>query len=59
MGQNDSEVGPAISPVHCKRQPAGGGHPKYEHYNKYRFKQIIVVSSNGNIHRHKHNDDST
>ena len=32
---------------------------KYEHYNKYRFKQIIVVSSNGNIHRHKHNDDST
>ena len=29
---------------------------KYEHYNKYRFKQIIVISKDGKIHRHKHNE---
>lgn len=28
----------------------------YERLNKIRFKEIIVVSANGNIHRHKHND---
>ena len=28
----------------------------YEQASKYRFKEIIVVSSSGNIHRRKHND---
>lgn len=28
----------------------------YEEYNRTRFKQIIVVSLSGRIHRHKHND---
>lgn len=28
----------------------------YERLNKIRFKEIIVVSANGNVHRHKHND---
>ena len=28
----------------------------YERLNKIRFKEIIVVSANGHIHRHKHND---
>lgn len=28
----------------------------YEMYNRHRFKKIIIVSSNGNIHIHKHND---
>lgn len=27
----------------------------YETKNEYRFKQIIVISKNGNVHRHKHN----
>lgn len=28
----------------------------YEQLNKIRFKEIIVVSANGHVHRHKHND---
>lgn len=28
----------------------------YEKHNRHRFKRIIVVSANGNIHIHKHND---
>ena len=31
------------------------GIKEYEKYNKYRFDEILVVSSLGNIHRHKHN----
>ena len=28
---------------------------RYESHNTYRFKQVIVISANGNVHRHKHN----
>ena len=28
----------------------------YERLNRIRFKEIIVVSANGHVHRHKHND---
>ncbi len=28
---------------------------RYESYNKYRFKRIIVVGSTGNVHVHTHN----
>lgn len=30
------------------------GISQYEYLNKYRFKEIIVVSKDGHIHRHKH-----
>lgn len=28
----------------------------YESQNKYRFKQIIVISNKGNVHKHRHNN---
>lgn len=31
------------------------GLSQYEYLNKYRFKEIIVISKDGRIHRHKHN----
>lgn len=31
------------------------GLSQYEYLNKYRFKEVIVISNGGNIHRHKHN----
>ena len=31
------------------------GLSQYEYLNKYRFKQVIVISKDGRIHRHKHN----
>ncbi|MFQ7266249.1 MAG: hypothetical protein ACLRPS_05160 [Paraprevotella clara] len=31
------------------------GISQYEYLNKYRFKEIIVISKDGRIHRHKHN----
>lgn len=31
------------------------GLERYELYNEYRFKQIIVVSKDGEVHRHRHN----
>lgn len=31
------------------------GLSQYEYLNKYRFKEVIVISKDGNIHRHKHN----
>lgn len=37
------------------RKNVEAGIRQYEALNKYRFKQIIVISSHGNIHRHKHN----
>lgn len=36
--------------------PKGWSAKLYERLNKIRFKEIIVVSANGHIHRHKHND---
>lgn len=38
------------------RESVDKGLKLYEEKNRYRFKQIIVVSSLGNIHKHKHND---
>lgn len=37
------------------RSEVENGIKRYEQYNTYRFKNIIVVSSRGNVHRHKHN----
>lgn len=37
------------------RNDVENGIKRYERYNDYRFKQIIVVSANGHVHRHKHN----
>lgn len=31
------------------------GLSQYEYLNKYRFKEVIVISKDGRIHRHKHN----
>lgn len=28
---------------------------KYEEHNSYRFRQIIVVTKDGRMHKHKHN----
>ena len=30
------------------------GLSRYEYLNKYRFKEVIVISKDGRIHRHKH-----
>ena len=38
------------------RESVDEGLKQFEEKSKYRFKQIIVVSSLGNIHKHKHND---
>lgn len=38
------------------RNSVESGIKRYEAVNGYRFKKIIVVSSRGNIHVHKHND---
>lgn len=37
------------------RSEVENGIKRYEQYNTYRFKNIIVVSARGNVHRHKHN----
>ena len=37
------------------RKEVEDGIRRYEQYNAYRFKRIIVVSARGNVHRHKHN----
>jgi hypothetical protein len=39
-----------------KREDVEEGIALYEKHNKHRFKRIIIVSSDGNIHIHKHND---
>ena len=36
------------------RKNVEAGIRQYEALNKYRFKQIIVISAHGSIHRHKH-----
>ena len=36
------------------RKNVEAGISQYEALNKYWFKQIIVISAHGNIHRHKH-----
>lgn len=37
------------------RSSIGKGLSQYEYLNKYRFKEVIVISKNGRVHRHKHN----
>lgn len=37
------------------RKSVEDGIKKFEEHNSKRFKQIIVVTENGKIHRHKHN----
>ncbi|WP_106830031.1 hypothetical protein [Parabacteroides pacaensis] len=37
------------------RQSVEDGIRKFEEHNSKRFKQIIVVTENGKVHRHKHN----
>lgn len=37
------------------RKEVENGIIRYEQHNNYRFKQIIVISNRGNVHRHKHN----
>lgn len=37
------------------RQSVEGGIKAFENASKYRFKQIIIVTEDGKIHRHKHN----
>lgn len=39
------------------RESVDEGLRMFETQSKYRFKKIIVVSSLGNIHKHKHNDE--
>ncbi len=31
------------------------GLSQYEYLNKYRFKEVIVISKDGRVHKHKHN----
>lgn len=37
------------------RKSVEDGIRKFEQHNSKRFKQIIIVTENGKIHRHKHN----
>lgn len=37
------------------RENIDNGIKRYEFYNKYRFEQIIVVTKDGKIHKHRHN----
>lgn len=37
------------------RKEVETGIARFEQYNRYRFKQVFVVSGSGSIHRHKHN----
>lgn len=37
------------------RSSVENGLSQYEYLNKYRFKEVIVISKDGRIHRHKHN----
>ena len=38
------------------RKTIEDGIHRYEQYNKYRFKKIIVIGSTGNVHVHVHDD---